>query len=558
MCLYCLLWLTAVPFGLCVDVSKLSGSSPNIVFVLADDLGRYDVGFSGNKRVASETQGISSLAQKEGIILANHYTHWHCSPTRRALLTGRLPLHHGDQLSAADEDGVDLRWTWISQKLKEGTPRYKAYYVGKGHTGYKSINHLPTNKGFDYFAGFLTGSQSYRSTDRWFNTRPECDQEEYSTRLFGERALSLAGKHDFTKGPMFLLLCFQAVHVPYEAVPKDSPDAKGERDESQRGSMQTYYDMLNEMDRYTSKLADLIKQRREWNRTLFVFASDNGGVVNGNNYPLRGEKHTSFDGGLRSVAFVSGGLIPPYLRGTVNSIRMHIVDWYATIAELAGASPLDDPPVAPLPIDPANPKKDIYGQSSYPAADSLSLLKAIFQGRDLERVVLPLSSQVLLKGDYKIILGQPLRADSKYGWKQPNNTWEPSPKLGCLRMDPTFPSPCVFNIVKDPFERHPLTLSENGNRDILEDLWRSLNESMLTSFKARSPPALLGECHLECSRKYWRSRCSTKPKNAPICGIPACSKNADSTFPDATSWACRHNLTSCLRHGMGKTLASTQ
>ena len=506
--------------GILEKRTTLQGASPNIVFILGDDVGRYDLGFTGNKRTARVTRGLSSLALKEGVILANHYTHWHCSPTRRSLLTGRLPLHHGDQLSEPDEDGIDLRWTWISEKLKQGNPNYRAYYVGKGHTGYKSMDHLPTRNGFDKFAGFLPGMQSYRSSDRWIDERPECDEEEYSTALFGSRAIKLVEDHDFSAGPMFLLLCFQAVHVPYDAVPA-SPNLDTRREAK---DMSTYHDMLREMDRYSIRLVELFKTRQQWNRTLFVFASDNGGILDGNNYPLRGEKHTSFEGGMRSLAFLSGGFIPERLRGTVNHERMHIVDWYATFSVLAGADPSDDPPLPPLPVDPANPSLDIYGAHSYPGSDSLNLLDTIFHGKSLSRVYLPLSSQVMLQGNYKIILGQPRRPDSQYGWKQPNNTWrKPKKMIGCLQSNPRQVSPCIFNILKDPSEEHPLDFSLDSNRNILTLLWHQLNMSLLTSFTSRSPKEMLGECSRECAARHWKSKCSANPKHAPICGIPECT-----------------------------------
>ena len=118
------------------------------------DLGHYDVAFNGNAAAAMITANITKLA-KDGIILNQHYVHWHCSPTRRSFLSGRLPVHHHEQLSGITDD-LDLRYTWISAKLKSAG--YKGYWVGKGHTGYKSYYHLPLQLGFDAFTGFLGGA----------------------------------------------------------------------------------------------------------------------------------------------------------------------------------------------------------------------------------------------------------------------------------------------------------------------------------------------------------------------------------------------------------------
>jgi arylsulfatase A-like enzyme len=108
---------------------------------LQDDLGHDDVSFNGNQANLDVTGNITAAA-RSGIILKRHYVHWHCSPTRRSFLTGRLPLHHSEFLSSVSTgDDIDLRWTTIAEKLKPAG--YQTYWFGKGHTGYKSFNHLP-------------------------------------------------------------------------------------------------------------------------------------------------------------------------------------------------------------------------------------------------------------------------------------------------------------------------------------------------------------------------------------------------------------------------------
>ena len=149
-------------------VKSAFGSKPHLVFLLQDDLGHFDVAFSGNKAAATITANITKLAT-DGIVLRSHYVHWHCSPTRRSFLSGRLPVHHHEQLSLLTDD-LDLRYTWVSAKLKQAG--YSTAWMGKGHTGYKSMKHLPTANGFDHFLGFLGGSQSYTATDRWEDEHP--------------------------------------------------------------------------------------------------------------------------------------------------------------------------------------------------------------------------------------------------------------------------------------------------------------------------------------------------------------------------------------------------
>lgn len=89
---------------------------PHIIFVLQDDLGHHDVGFT-NKEMLPVTGNVSTLAE-DGIILTNHLVHYHCSPTRRSLLTGRLPIHHGEMLSGVTSDDIDLRWTLFPKKTQ--------------------------------------------------------------------------------------------------------------------------------------------------------------------------------------------------------------------------------------------------------------------------------------------------------------------------------------------------------------------------------------------------------------------------------------------------------
>ena len=96
---------------------RLGPPRPHLISILQDDLGWYDSGIN-NPAAAAWSPNITSLA-KQGVVLDYHYTHWHCSPSRRSFLTGRLPIHHGEQLSANKDDDIDLRMGWISDKLSQ-------------------------------------------------------------------------------------------------------------------------------------------------------------------------------------------------------------------------------------------------------------------------------------------------------------------------------------------------------------------------------------------------------------------------------------------------------
>lgn len=285
-----------------------AGSLPHIVFVLQDDLGFYDVAFNGNTNATDVSFNISTLAS-EGIVLKRHYTHWHCSPTRRSFVSGRLPIHHHEQLGGTASDDLDLRYTWFPKKL--AAVGYRNYAFGKLDTGCKSMNHLPTRNGFHEFVGFLPGAQLYSGPERWENEHPVyndtffanmpagCEAaavagrdrashgfcaKMYSTDLYGRLALQAVENHPQAT-PLFLYLPFQAVHVPYTAPPSWAGD-----------NSTLYRSMLWDADVYVGAIVNALKKKKLYGSTLMVYSSDNGGVADGNNYPLRGCKATNWEG----------------------------------------------------------------------------------------------------------------------------------------------------------------------------------------------------------------------------------------------------------------------
>ena len=118
---------------------------PHIIMHMADDLGYYHVGFNADQtdRPSDDVSGVTphmDKLAKSGVVLKRHYVHWHCSPSRRAFLTGRLPIHTHEGLSPESVDHMDLRWKTIGQKLE--SVGYRCHHYGKGHTGFKSMNCL--------------------------------------------------------------------------------------------------------------------------------------------------------------------------------------------------------------------------------------------------------------------------------------------------------------------------------------------------------------------------------------------------------------------------------
>jgi arylsulfatase B len=276
---------------------------PHIIFFLQDDLGRYNVAFNADRTdmpsvdVASVSPQISMLA-KQGIILDRHYVHWHCSPTRRSLLTGRTPLHHGEALSGITTDDIDLRWSTIGQKL-EGVG-YKSHWYGKGHTGYKSMNHLPDRIGFSSgHLGFLSGAMNYHGEQRWRDEQPY-HTAEYSTKLYGDAAVAALEAHDPNAAPLFMYLPWQvdastiqhaqlasssdrravtrgvcvgkAVHEPYTAPP--GYNASAQSCDGAGAQACVLYAMLGVADTYVGRITTLLRSKGMWDSTLVVYSAD--------------------------------------------------------------------------------------------------------------------------------------------------------------------------------------------------------------------------------------------------------------------------------------------
>eukprot|EP00045_Choanoeca_perplexa_P006606 m.57043 g.57043 ORF g.57043 m.57043 type:complete len:630 (+) comp13701_c0_seq3:2-1891(+) len=531
----------------------LSYALPNIIMVLQDDLGRHDMLFDGGVDTPSITGNVSRMA-RDGIILNRMHTHWHCSPTRRSFLSGRLPIHHGEQLSPVGSDDIDLRWTWISAKLKSAG--YRTHWFGKGHTGYASWYQLAVNNGFDEYYGYLGGAQSYTSSDRWSNTIPN-NETTYSSKLYGEKAIDAVMNHH-TDTPFFMYLAWQAVHTPYDQVPgwNKAEYCHGYTEQTHDS---TYCGMLWDSDVYMGRLRAALEQKGMWDNTLIVFASDNGGVGSGINYPLRGEKHSNWQGGMQVASFMSGGLIPSNLRGTSSNLTMHVVDMYPTFCNLAGVDPTDDPPVAPLPVDMTNVNKDIYGNASFPPVDGVDVWQYIIHPElvgdniSIAHPYLVLTKEVILAGPHKLLVAQPNFKTENDGWKYPNGSWiESDPtRWPCDQQDgpldqvlPGIPGqlPCLFNLVED--EREETNLAED-NLDLVHSLWEKLNATVLSSYlhgasgpagnpggiPRCSPADLLGPCNETCAKAYYAPYLASQDQAKDSCNMTIvpnfCAENGD-------------------------------
>lgn len=517
-----------------------AASPKHLIFMLADDLGWHDTSVFGDQseKTRRATHNLTSLANT-GVRLSNHYVHWHCSPSRRSFITGRSPLHHGEQLSKVSSGDIDLRYTWLSEKLL--AQNYISHWYGKGHTGYESMQHLPANRGFNGGSVlYLGGAGSYYNMERFNGTKPmytrNTDPDEYSTDLFGLLSLKAIQQHDTSRG-LFLYLPWQAVHAPYDVPPTCRQQG------GQQSCPNLIEAMIRDVDVWTGRLVTALKERNMWKDTLIVFSSDNGGtqdpynsssVVGGSNYPMRGAKHSNWQGGIRTQTFVSGGLVPQEQRGSTNNGTFHITDWYPTFCHLAsegkpggGESCSDDSAVAPLPVDVSQPEKDIYGTEAWPSLDGRNIWPQVARRAPNPREYLWLSAEVMIKdGRYKLLTAQQnpeiTNSPPMTGWRQLDGSWIDGGVLdgtgcGVAFHDREHFRPCLFDLASDEREENDLSLKMP---DLVKEMWSELNRTALTAFLELTPAHMKGKCDAVCAGKHWRAIYGNP--NGPVCGVPGC------------------------------------
>ncbi|MCS6866486.1 MAG: arylsulfatase [Gemmataceae bacterium] len=309
---------------------------PNIVFFLADDLGREDCGFMGGRDI--RTPHIDKLAAA-GAILDAFYVQPLCTPTRAALMTGRYPMRHGLQVGVVRpwaRYGLPLEERTLAQALQEAG--YVTAIIGKWHLGHHAPEYLPTRRGFDYQYGHYNGAIDYFTHRRdggldWHKNDRACHDEGYSTHLIAQEAVKFVHDHAGKK-PFFLYVPFNAVHTPLQ-VPEKYLKPYAHLPEQRR----TLAGMLAAMDEAIGQIVEAVEKAGVRKKTLFIFSSDNGGFQPGvvtNNGRYRAGKGTLYEGGVRVCAFATwDGHIPA---GRTITEPLHMVDWYPTLVKLAGAS----------------------------------------------------------------------------------------------------------------------------------------------------------------------------------------------------------------------------
>lgn len=316
---------------------------PNIVVIVADDMGYADLSCFGNDRF--RTPQLDALA-REGL----RFTDFHangpvCSPTRAALLTGRYQQRSGvDEVVFADpargkrdSHGLPPAEVTFAELLQ--TAGYRTGLMGKWHLGYDP-RFNPRRQGFDEFRGYLSGNVDFQShidqanIPDWWHGLERVDEPGYTTHLITRHAVRFIEEN--RSRPFCLYVAHEAPHSPYQG--PDDPPVRGPRAQpALQGAdiARAYREMVQEMDKGVGEIVATLRRLNLAENTFVFFCSDNGGTREGNNSPLNGHKGSVWEGGHRvpGVAWWPGRIKP----GTTAEIAL-TMDLMPTMLDLAHVS----------------------------------------------------------------------------------------------------------------------------------------------------------------------------------------------------------------------------
>lgn len=328
---------------------SIAAKQPNVLVIVADDLGYADIGVHGGKDVP--TPNIDALAASGVRCTSGYVAAPYCSPSRASFLTGRSSTRFGHEFNphVGEETtlGLPLTEKTIANYLHDAD--YATGLIGKWHQGY-SPEHHPQSRGFDDYFGFLVGGHNYllrkdaeaefgsaHSHNMIYRSRELQHLDGYTTDLFTDEALGFMDRH--ADKPWFLYLAYNAVHTPLEVLAKYGDRVPASITEPDRRG---YLSLLIGLDDDIGRITSHLRETRRDEDTLIFFFSDNGGsgrkpffaYNTGKNTPLRGDKGQTFEGGIRVPFFVSWpGKLPA---GKIFELPVTTLDILPTACIAAG------------------------------------------------------------------------------------------------------------------------------------------------------------------------------------------------------------------------------
>ena len=318
---------------------------PNIVILVADDLGWADVGYRGSD---IQTPNLDRLA-REGARLERFYATPICTPTRAALMTGRDPIKLGAAYAGFQpwqNSGVSPDEHFMPESFRAAG--YETAMIGKWHLGRTIEAHTPNARGFDHFVGHLNTQIDYfdytvaGGYDLQENGATIEREEVYATDLHASETVRFLTELRDPQKPFLLYVPFLAPHSPMQA-PK-SLEEKYPRRLNLPTPKKTYAAMVDGLDQAIGDILDALQAQGLADDTIVLFFSDNGGIggFGADNSPLRGGKLTAFEGGVRVNALMRWpGHIEP---GVQYTDAMSVMDVFPTLAGAAGVAPRNDKP----------------------------------------------------------------------------------------------------------------------------------------------------------------------------------------------------------------------
>ena len=331
--------------ALAASLAASAAAAPNIVIVIADDMGWADVGFHGSEIRTPELDRLAA----GGVRFERFYSYAVCSPTRAALMTGRTGLNTG-MLAPTNPwypHGLPVDEKLLPEYFREAG--YRTHAVGKWHLGPNEPQYHPMNHGFDSFYGHLHGYVNYELHTAfgrvdWQRDGETVHETGHATQLVVAEAVRRIEERD-PDAPLLLYVAFGAPHAPLQAAEDAIAEYADVDDERRR----IYSAMMTEMDRAIARITAALEEEQIADNTLLVFFSDNGGSLNlgADNGPLRAGKGSPFEGGTRVPALMywPTGLAA----GSVFEEQMTVTDLLPTLLAAASAE-LN----APKPIDGRN------------------------------------------------------------------------------------------------------------------------------------------------------------------------------------------------------------
>jgi arylsulfatase A-like enzyme len=383
---------------------------PHVVLILADDLGYGDVSSWGARDV--RTPNIDALAAS-GVRFGNFYANSPvCSPTRAALLTGRYPDCVG--VPGVIRTRPNDSWGWLApsaellpRRLK--TAGYNTALVGKWHLGLESPS-LPNERGFDHFHGFLGDMMDDYLTHRREGHNymrlngAEIDPRGHATDLFTDWAVEYVNGRKARREPFFLYLAYNAPHAPIQP-PAEWLERVRRRDAALSAKRAAMVALIEHMDAGVGRVVEALKANGQYENTLMIFVSDNGGDLNagGTAGALHGGKGQMFEGGIRVPMCAAW---PGRIQAGSRSERVGLtMDIFATACEAAGAEP-------PTGIDGVSLMPELLGRRTQPAERDLAWVRreggAAYQGREF---------YAYRRGDWKLLQNTPFQPYELYNLK---------------------------------------------------------------------------------------------------------------------------------------------